>query len=85
MAKHIAHTSIINNINHQYSPYCVGIASSPLPSHYEFSCTPTSFDELEKVEFIVTGFDASIVDRWSATVTVTILHHCSAKGNQLAS
>ena len=81
MTKHRAHTNIINDINHQYSPYCASIGSSPLPNHYKFSCTPKSFDELEKVEFIVTG---SIVDHWSATVTVTILHHCSAKGNQLA-
>ena len=48
--------------------------------HREFSCTLQNVDELEKVEFIIIGYNASIGDRWSATVTVGIQHHCS-EGN----
>jgi len=71
---------LINDINHQYFPYCGSIGSSGLSDTYEFSCAPISFDKLKELEFVIMGHNASTGDLWSASVRVTILHQCS-EGN----
>jgi len=70
-------TNIINAINHKYVSYCGNAGTLLIVGHYVFSCTLQNVDELEKVEFIIGGYNASIRDYWSATVRVTINHHCS--------
>ena len=73
----IAHANIINDINHKYFPNCSSVGTLLMLGHREFSCTLQNVDELKKVEFIIIGYNASISDQWSATVTVAIQHHCS--------
>ena len=78
----IAHANIINDINHKYFPNCSSVGTLLMLGYREFSCTLQNVNELEKVEFIIIGYNASIGDRWSATVTVVIQHNCSrSEGN----
>ena len=72
-----AHANIINDINHKYFPNCSSVGTLLILGDREFSCTLQDFDELEKIEFIIRGYNATIGDRWTATVTVSIQHHCS--------
>ena len=66
----------MNDINHQYVPNCDNVGSTLLEDSYEFSCV-LNFNELEEVEFVINGYDASINDEWTTTVRVTIAHHCT--------
>ena len=73
----LAHTNIINDFNHKYFLNCSSVGTLLMIGDREFSCTLQDFDELEKIEFVVRGYNASIGDRWTATVSVSIQHHCS--------
>ena len=73
----IQQTNIIDDVNHKYTSYCGSAGALLIVGHYVFSCTLQNVDELEKVEFNIGGYNVSIRDYWSATVRVTIQHHCS--------
>ena len=70
-------TNIIDDVNHKYTSYCGSAGALLIVGHYVFSCTLQNVDELEKVEFNIGGYNVTIRDYWSATVRVTIQHHCS--------
>ena len=71
------HANIVNNVNHKYFPNCSSVGTLLILGDHEFSCTLQDFDELEKIEFVIRGYNASIGDRWTATVIVSVQHHCS--------
>ena len=72
----IAVKLIVNDINHQYTTNCGDAGSTLLDNSYEFSCA-LNFNELKKVEFDISGYNASSDNKWSTTVRVTIAHHCT--------
>lgn len=70
---HITVRLFVNDINHQYIPNCGNVGSALLDSSYEFSCA-LNFNELEEVEFVISGYDPH---KWTTVVRVTIAHHCT--------
>ena len=72
---------LIDNINHQYSPYCGSVGSSTPSDQYEFSCA-LSFEDLEEVEFTIKAYNTSTSNQWRAKLKIGILHQCT-KGTLL--
>jgi len=68
---------VINGINHQYLSQCGNVGSSLMNNSHEFSCILKSFNDFKEVEFVVIGYNASINDKWSTIIRVTIAHYCT--------
>lgn len=67
---------LVDGINHQYFPHCGIVGALPQDSTHEFSCA-LEFNELKEVEFIISGYNASINDEWRSKVQLSITHHCT--------
>ena len=72
----IAVKLIVNDINHQYTTYCGDVGSTLLDYSYDFSCA-LNFNKLKEVEFEISGYNTSSDNKWTTTVRVTIVHHCT--------
>jgi len=65
---------LIDDINHQYFPYCGKFESDSLHNSYTFSCTmdPT----VSKAVVIVKGYDTVTSDEWSSTIKINVEDKC---------
>ncbi|XP_065886624.1 uncharacterized protein [Dysidea avara] len=71
---------LIDNINHQYFPYCRKFESLSVENLYTFSCTMDP--SVSKAVVAVKGYDTIMRDEWSSTIKITVKDDCiKSKGN----
>ena len=73
---------LIDNINHQYFPYCRKFESLSVENLYTFSCTMDP--SVSKAVVAVKGYDTIMRDEWSSTIKITVKDDCiKSKGISL--
>ena len=72
---------LIDNINHQYFPYCGKFESLSLDNSYTFSCTMDP--SVNKAVVTVKGYDTIMRDEWSSTIKIIVKDDCINKSIKL--
>ena len=73
---------LIDNINHQYFPYCGKFESLSVDNSYTFSCTMDP--SVSKAVVTVKGYDTIMRDEWSSTFKIIVKDDCiNSKGIEL--